>query len=177
MIDFKDISYLKQGNPKQQKAFNTLFRLKIFEKLRLYTPVLTGTIPIEIDIDDSDLDIICFCQSLDQFKSEIIKFYGNLENFELQVKLIRDNNSVISRFTFDGFLFEIFGQNRPVEEQEAYKHMLIEYKVLQYKGEEFRQKIIELKKQGLKTEPAFAKLLGLSGDPYLELLKFGELLS
>ena len=36
----------------------------------------------------------------------------------------------------------------------------------------FRRQIIDLKKQGLKTEPAFAKLLALTGDPYVELLSF-----
>jgi len=51
--------------------------------------------------------------------------------------------------------------------------MLIEHKLLSTKGEKFRQDIIDLKNQGYKTEPAFAKLLGLGGDAYEELLKLG----
>ena len=39
-------------------------------------------------------------------------------------------------------------------------------------GEPFRQQIIELKEQGHKTEPAFGIVLGLTTDPYIELLKF-----
>ena len=40
------------------------------------------------------------------------------------------------------------------------------------KGEEFRQQVVNLKKQGYKTEPAFAKLLGLNSEnPFDELLK------
>lgn len=49
--------------------------------------------------------------------------------------------------------------------------MLAEYKILQERGEEFKQKIIELKKKGIKTELAFGMLLGLE-NPYEDLLKF-----
>jgi hypothetical protein len=49
--------------------------------------------------------------------------------------------------------------------------MIAEYKILQEEGEEFKQKIIELKKQGIKTEPAFGILLGLE-NPYEDLLKY-----
>ncbi len=52
----------------------------------------------------------------------------------------------------------------------AYRHMIIEYRILLEKGEAFRQSIVELKRQGMQTEPAFALLLGLKGDPYTELL-------
>lgn len=48
--------------------------------------------------------------------------------------------------------------------------MLIEYNLLKTYGDPFRERIIQLKKQGIKTEPAFAQLLGLKGDPYLALL-------
>ncbi len=50
--------------------------------------------------------------------------------------------------------------------------MIIEHKILSSKGDEFRAEIIRLKQDGLKTEPAFAKMLGLQGNPYEELLKF-----
>lgn len=49
--------------------------------------------------------------------------------------------------------------------------MLIEYKILEQQGEEFRKEILELKERGYKTEPAFALLLGLQGNPYEALLQ------
>ena len=45
-------------------------------------------------------------------------------------------------------------------------------RILEKEGEEFRKQIINLKEKGWKTEPAFAKLLGLKEDPYLELLNY-----
>jgi len=59
MIDFTKLDYLKIGNEKQKRAYEILTKYKIFEKLDNYSPLLTGTIPIEIDIESSDLDIIC----------------------------------------------------------------------------------------------------------------------
>ncbi len=177
MINFKDFSYLQNGNSIQKQAFKTITVLQVFEVLKNFTPVLTGTIPINIDIETSDLDIICCSKNLDQFKKILVSSFGDKNKFELYEKMIRNQQTVIARFKQDNFIVEIFGQDRNIEEQEAYRHMLIEHKVLQNKGDNFRLKIIELKKQGLKTEPAFAKLLGLKGDPYIELLKFGELLS
>ncbi|HRF37192.1 MAG TPA: DUF4269 domain-containing protein, partial [Saprospiraceae bacterium] len=55
--------------------------------------------------------------------------------------------------------------------QNAYRHLLIEARLLEERGPEFRQQIIELKQQGVKTEPAFARLLGLEGDAYEALLR------
>jgi hypothetical protein len=59
MIDFTTIDYLKNGNAKQRRAYEVLTKHKLFEKLKYYPPILAGTIPIEIDIEGSDLDIIC----------------------------------------------------------------------------------------------------------------------
>ncbi|WP_343330978.1 DUF4269 domain-containing protein [Polaribacter staleyi] len=58
-----------------------------------------------------------------------------------------------------------------VKTQNAYRHMIVENKILKEKGFEFKQSIKKLKSNGTKTEPAFAKLLGLEGNPYTELLK------
>jgi len=49
--------------------------------------------------------------------------------------------------------------------------MIIENRILKEKGSKFKQRLKELKADGIKTEPAFAKLLGLHGNPYTELLK------
>jgi len=50
--------------------------------------------------------------------------------------------------------------------------MVTEYDILNHFGEDFRQQIIALKKAGYKTEPAFANILNLKGDPYTALLEF-----
>jgi hypothetical protein len=53
-------------------------------------------------------------------------------------------------FRLEEFSIEIFGQNRPATKQNAYLHMIAEYKILQEKGEDFKQKIIELKNRASK---------------------------
>ncbi|MOA62849.1 hypothetical protein D3C78_1883950 [compost metagenome] len=52
--------------------------------------------------------------------------------------------------------------------------MVIEDRLLRLFGEKFKQYIIQLKSNGMKTEPAFAKALHIQGDPYLELLSLNN---
>ena len=170
-IDFTNLEYLKVGNARQKQARETLMKLGLFESLEEYHPILTGTLPIDIDLPNSDLDIICACQDHERFAELLTSLYGTYQNFKLKKKRWGGEESTIVVFGYDGFEVEVFGQNLPTTEQLAYRHMLVEHKVLLQKGEEFREAIRRLKRSGMKTEPAFAKLLGLLGDPYQELLK------
>ena len=154
----------------QQEAYRQLKALRIFEKLNAFGPVLTGTIPIEIDLPDSDLDIICQCEIHEEFSETLFNHYSNEKDFEIETKQVNNIPTTIARFPTESFKIEIFGQNIPAKKQHAYRHMIIEHQILEKMGEAFKLKIIELKRQGMKTEPAFAKLLGLHGDPYKELL-------
>lgn len=174
MIDFTTIEYLKSGNEKQRRAYEVLSKHHLFEKLKKYSPVLAGTIPIEIDIEDSDLDIICEVDL--RFEEDFLEdlMFSKFIPYDAEVKIeypvLEGEKCITINFTLEEFSIEIFGQNKPVKEQNAYRHMIAEYKVLQEKGESFKQKIIELKKQGIKTEPAFGMLLGLENS-YEDLLK------
>ena len=67
-------------------------------------------------------------------------------------------------------MVEIFGQDRPVTEQWGFRPMVVEARLLDLGGPGFRNAILALRHQGLKTEPAFARLLGLGGDPYAAVL-------
>lgn len=169
MIDFTKIDYLKNGNERQKRAYEVLTRYHIFEKLKNYSPILAGTIPIEIDIEDSDLDIICEAKDFTEFEKALSEMFSE---FDLKIEKIKVNNeqAIVLNFKLEEFPIEIFGQNKPATEQNAYQHMIAEYKILQEKGENFKQKIIKLKKQGIKTEPAFGILLNLE-NPYEDLLK------
>lgn len=169
MINFLNISYLQSGNEKQVKAYHTLTDNRVLEKLTPYHPILVGTIPINIDIENSDLDIICEVADKNEFIDKLNALFGSEKDFAIHENPTFE--AIKANFIIDGFEIEVFGQNTPTIQQNAYRHMLIEHRLLIARGEKFRQDIIDLKKQGYKTEPAFAKLLKLEGDAYQELLK------
>lgn len=173
--NWHDITYLKLGNERQKNAYSVLNKLKIFKILREYNPTLVGTIPIEIDISESDLDIICEVYELEEFEELVIKSFNKYGNFRIERKMVKGLLTSISYFGYSNFLIEIFGQPKPVIEQNGYRHMIVEKKLLEISGESARKKIIKLKKSGLKTEPAFAKYFNLKGDPFDELLKLSRL--
>jgi hypothetical protein len=171
-MTFDNIEYLRNGNDKQRRSYRTLTENNIFEKLQSFSPILTGTIPINIDTEESDLDIICHYQKKDEFSKILKKEFHNLDSFALTERLINNRETVLANFSLDEFKIEVFGQNRPTKEQEAFRHMIIEDELLRKHGEEFRREIIRLKREGLKTEQAFGKLLGLVGNPYEGLLNY-----
>lgn len=174
MIGFEDITYLKTGSDIQRKAYKVLTAHSIPQRLREYSPVLAGTIPIDIAVADSDLDIICSWRNKEDFIRNLEKHFSAYPGFRLKNKTISGTDTVLARFDADGFKVEVFGQNIPVREQAAYIHMIAEYVLLQERGEAFRQDVLELKKKGYKTEPAFGMLLGMQADPYAELLVYGR---
>ncbi len=174
MIDFTNTNYLKNGNSRQKTVYQLIQRNNVLTRLEAFSPVLVGTIPINIDIDSSDLDIICYWDNKNHFINTLESQFAAEKQYELKNTVINGIETVISRFCIDQFDFEIFGQSIPVIQQAGYRHMIIEHELLKKFGETFRLKIVELKRQGIKTEPAFAQVLELSGNPYEELLKFGE---
>lgn len=172
MTDFTTIEYLKNGNQKQQQAFEILTQNKVLSKLAEFDPILVGTIPINIHIENSDLDIICHWKNKTDFTEKLNSVFSKENEFTIREAIINDKESIIANFKINDFEIEIFGQNIPTKTQNGYKHMIIEHEILQSKGENFRLEIIKLKQNGYKTEPAFAFLLGLKGDPYTELLEY-----
>jgi len=73
MRDFRNVEYLEVGNERQKLAFYEIRQHLIFEILEKYNPILTGTIPIGIDLPESDLDIICECENHTEFKNCLTK--------------------------------------------------------------------------------------------------------
>ena len=177
IADFSNLDYLQNGNTRQQEAYRVLTQHKLFEKLAPYQPLLAGTIPLGIDIAQSDLDIVCCWTDKDVFLKSVSEHFCAYPSFTIREKIINGVPSVIAVFEVDGFMVEIFGQPLPSQKQAAYRHMLIEHKLLLQHGEAFKQQVIQLKLQGYKTEPAFAQLLGLEGDPYEALLLLEQGLS
>ncbi|MBC7915649.1 MAG: DUF4269 domain-containing protein [Pyrinomonadaceae bacterium] len=171
-MNFESIEYLQRGNSRQQHAYSSLTNNRILSKLKRFDPILVGTIPINIDIENSDLDIICCFADKQEFQESITDSFKSESGFKIREQQSLNSLAIIANFFVDDFEIEIFGQNIPAKQQGADRHLIIEYDVLNKHGEKFRQQIIELKRRGYKTEPAFGLALGLTGDPYTELLKF-----
>lgn len=173
-FDFKNIDYLSVGNEKQKEAYEVLTKNKILTSLKEFDPLLIGTIPINIDIENSDLDIVCHFRDVDYFRKQLIGKFENCEKFKLWENTSQGTLAIVCNFFVDDFEIEIFGQNIQTNQQRGYRHMIVEHRILKERGGEFRKRIIELKEQGYKTEPAFAYELGLNGDPYEALLKLDK---
>ncbi|RDY29019.1 DUF4269 domain-containing protein [Romboutsia weinsteinii] len=172
-IDFKNIEYLKYGNEKQIKSYNILTNINIFNILKEYTPVLVGTIPIDIDINTSDLDIICEVRDFVGFIYVLKQNFSGYDDFKVDCHA---ENIVVCNFKAQEIEIEIYASKENVDKANGYRHMLVEYRIMNLLGKDFKNNIIKLKEDGMKTEPAFAKLLKLDGNPYDELLLFEKYL-
>jgi hypothetical protein len=131
-----------------------------------------GTIPIGIDIETSDLDILCCFENQRDFQDQVLACFAEMPRFSIQEIVVREEKSLVANFFSGGFEVEIFAQKTPVRQQNAYRHLLVEHRILMEKGPAFKRQVIALKQQGFKTEPAFAVLLGLqTDDAYAALLE------
>jgi ADP-ribose pyrophosphatase YjhB (NUDIX family) len=165
---WQDLDYLATGTPRQRAAFVCLQQLALFADLRTYTPTLIGTVPLAVDTAQSDLDIACFSSDLDAFAAATDR-YAVLPRFRRQRKEIRGVPSMVVAFASGAFDLQLFAQPLPILAQYGYRHLTVEARLLAYGGERARQAIRQLKGSGVKTEPAFARYFGLTGDPYEEL--------
>lgn len=173
-MNFLSLDYLKSGSAVQRSVYEFLQSDGIFTLLKAYCPTLVGTFPIGIQVPGSDLDVICEVTDFDRFEAEVRAFFGEKKGFELTRLEIKNEQCIVANYFEGEFPVEIFGQNVKIEDQYAYRHMLIEHQVLSERDPQFRHDIIALKKSGMKTEPAFCQLLGLEGDPYEALLTLEE---
>ncbi|RCX21420.1 uncharacterized protein DUF4269 [Fontibacillus phaseoli] len=158
------------GTGLQAEVQELLEKHSIFETLRDYDPILVGTVPLDIQVPGSDLDIICEVHDFALFVEQVIFHFGHFPEFEIVRRQVEGIERIKANFICEGWPVELFGQPMPIRQQNGYRHMMVEARMLRLYGEPFKQEIITLKQSGLKTEPAFARLLQLEGDPYRQLL-------
>ncbi len=164
--DLESHLYLKEGNETQKKLFDDLETWKILKSLHGFKPTVVGTIPLGVDLPNSDVDIL----TKFNLPSHLVKIcyakFRNFEKFHLEEKNIHGEPTILVKFKTRLFHYEIFGQKIEPNLQEGFIHMKVEERILNLATKSFRDKVLELKRGGMKTEPAFSQLLGLHGDPY-----------
>ena len=172
ITNYLNIEYLKEGNQIQKKVYKTIKKFDVLEKLNKYNPIIVGTFPLKINVECSDIDIIGQTDNFNDTIDDLIEKFCQNHDFMIQVSEDETSKFVLCSFWLKKFRVEIYLENKNPIDQMAYKHMLIEAKILDKMGESFKENIINLKNKGIKTEEAFAQLLQLEGNPYDALLQY-----
>lgn len=154
---------------KQSLVFSALAESKILSDLKKFHPLVVGTFPLDVQTENSDVDIVLSNNNLQEVEECFLKYYSYLPHFKMNTSCLLDRDTVIASFTFKNIPFELFAQRRLSFTQNGYRHFQVEERLLKIGGSEFKKKIIALRQSGLKTEPAFAQALSLKGDPYVAL--------
>lgn len=182
-FDLGSIEYLAKGSLRQQSAYRALRELDLFSSLAKWTDeemelgvgsALAGSIPLDLALAESDLDIVTFAKDIKQTAALFREKFSNMQNFSSSRGIVLGTATLVTSFDFGGESIEIFTQSVPLPLQNAIVHMLVEERLLLLGGVGFREKIMALREQGFKTEPAFGEALGLE-EPYRELLQLEEL--
>lgn len=146
-----------------------LRRSGIMAVLAEFDPHIAGTPPLGLDLPTSDLDILCCAADPEAFTAAIWTSFSVEADFSIKQWIAADR-PVIASFNAHGWKFQVFGQAKPVSEQNGWRHLLVERRFLDLGGPALRDALIRERAAGMKTEPAFAKVLRLEGDPYRALL-------
>jgi len=145
--------------------------LRVLAKLAAFDPRVVGTPPLGLDLPGSDIDVICHAPDAAVFAEAAWTLLGEQAAFTMWQKT-GAGRPVIARCVVAGWTIEVFGQAIPVDEQSGWRHFCVEQRLLTLGGgAALRNTVMAQRLAGMKTEPAFAAVLGLDGDPYLALLE------
>lgn len=159
---------------KSKSVINFLEKSNILESLASYKPLISGSYPLNIVTKDSDLDILFQSEKLSLFKKDVMTLFSDNDSLVIKEKKHQDISSLIISLRYKDLVVELFCQSKSVYKQQSNLHFLIEGRLLKI-FPKVKKQIIQLKKNGIKTEPAFGEVFKLAA-PYKDLLKL-QLLS
>lgn len=156
---------------KRPEFYSLLTDKGILKALSPWQPLLSGSMPLQLDIEKSDLDILLQAESLEGIEAKISAVLAPLG---FRIQWFRSNSKqgecVVGTLKQGTQEIELFVSTVPVLNQHSHRHLLSEFCYLVKHGPAIRRALIEWKREGLTTEEAFAKVLKLPGNPYDVLL-------
>ena len=152
---------------KDSRVDDFLTKTNFLKKIAPFNPLISGTIPLAIHTKESDLDILLETSDFDLLAKEIKDHFKNA-----QIKIL--DHYLLANFNYNNLNVELYAEKTSPLMQNAHRHLRIEARLLKILGEQFVRDIKKLKEAGVKTEPAFGQLLGLS-SPYEDLLALSTL--
>lgn len=143
--------------------------LDLLAHLAVYRPVMIGTPPLGIATEDSDIDIACTASDFEEFGHFVGSKFGHLQDFAYRHLDGLTEPAALASFFRSGWRIELFCQHLDTADQWGVRHFRVEKRLLALEPK-LRPAVQRLKRLGFKTEPAFAKVLRLPGNPYEALL-------
>lgn len=150
-----------------------LERSEVLSVLAAFDPRVAGTFPLGIDMPGSDIDVLCHAPDAQAFARAVWAAFRTVPGFAMH-QWVGAERAVVAAFTMHGVPFELFASPIPVDAQVGWRHFTVERRLLAERDASFRDAIISARQAGMKTEPAFAHVLGLAGDPYAALLDLAD---
>ncbi len=147
-----------------------LERLDLLATLSPFDPHVAGTPPLGLDLPASDIDVLCHVVDEAAFADCLWTHCSKHDDFRIH-QWIASERAIVATFRAFDWTIEIFGGAERIEDQAGWRHFEIERRLLEAGGPRLRERIMAHRRGGLKTEPAFAAVLGLRGDPYAALLQ------
>jgi hypothetical protein len=148
--------------------------LEVLKRLAEFKPVVIGTPPLGLATDESDIDIACTSPNFERFSAVVRAAFDRMEAFSIRHVDHLAAPAAVASFKAKGWEIELFCQTVATDHQWGVRHYRVQARLLAL-GPHLKDAVMRLKREGLKTEPAFAKVLGLSGDPYVALLELEPL--
>jgi hypothetical protein len=142
----------------------------VLEALHAFDPRIVGTLPLDLAVAGSDIDIVCQAADPDAAAEIIWPLYHDCRGFRLY-RWTSATRPVVATFEWAAWRFEVFVDPRPLEQQPGWRHFEIERRLLALDDGRLRNAVRRERSRGAKTEPAFAAILALTDNPYESLLE------
>jgi hypothetical protein len=144
------------------EALTETHNMALPQLLEGFNPCLTGSYPLGLAAEDSDLDYVCQVHDFVAFTHHATEAFGHRDNFMIELKPMHGGTACVVMFESpNGYPVEIVGQPVPSAQNYAYIRMVVLARLLALAGAQAKAEVIKLKKNGYDTDAAFATLLGV----------------
>lgn len=160
-------------SPAESPWRETLADSGILHLLAGFGPRIAGTLPLGVSVAGSDIDILCHAPEPNDVAECLSEACERLSGLVLR-RWTSEDRPLVATFDLSGWPVEVFASPVEIDRQAGWRHFVVERRLLQLAGDVLRDRVLALRQNGARTEPAFAAALGLRGDPYMELYRLSR---
>ncbi len=156
------------------RAMATVAGSGLLDGLRDYDPVVAGPCPLGLDGPECDVDVLCCGPPTSAFVEQVAATVPDAQAFAWHRVTFDDHpDVVVITLRLDDLPVEVVAQALPTREQLPYRRLVVERRLLALGGSRLQTRVRDerLGPDLVEVEIAFARALGLDGDPVTAILR------